>query len=85
MGLILPKVALHQHHSLLLAVGSAAGVALGVLASTVAFAHRLPGGAERPRRVRWCGCAHVDAGLAAAWIPAQGTLAVNPMILMREE
>jgi ABC-type antimicrobial peptide transport system permease subunit len=24
-------------------------------------------------------------GLAAAWIPAQKALAVNPMILMREE
>jgi predicted permease len=68
-----------------LSVGSVIGIGLGVLASKV-LSYIVYQAAPRDPVVL-CGVVitMLLLGLAAAWIPAQKALAVNPMILMREE
>jgi len=69
----------------LLMVGSLAGMALGVLASKVLSFIVYQAAPRDP--VVLCGVVltMLLLGLAAAWVPAQKALGVNPMILMREE
>jgi len=69
----------------LLAVGSAAGLLLGILASRVlAFIvyHATP---RDPVVLAGVVLAMALLGLVAAWIPARRALAVNPTVLLREE
>jgi len=69
----------------LLSVGSAAGVVLGVLASKVLSFIVYQAAPKDPLVLAGVVLTMLLIGLAAAWIPAQKALAVNPMILMREE
>jgi len=69
----------------LLSVGSLAGIALGVLASRVLSFIVYQAAPNDPVVLGGVVLTMLGLGLAAAWIPAQRALAVNPMILMREE
>jgi predicted permease len=69
----------------LLAIGSAAGLLLGILASRVLASivyHATP---RDPLVLASAVLAMLLLGLLATWIPAQRALAVNPLILLREE
>ena len=69
----------------LLAIGSAAGLALGLLATRV-LAFIVYQATPRDPLVL-CGVvlAMLLLGLVATWIPAQRALSVDPLILLREE
>jgi len=69
----------------LLAIGSAGGVILGVLATRVLSFIVYQATPRDP--VVLCGVVltMLALGMAAAWIPARRALAVDPMILLREE
>jgi predicted permease len=69
----------------LLSVGSAAGMALGILASKVLSYIVYQAAPKDPVVLSGVVLTMLLLGLAAAWVPAQRALAVNPMILMREE
>jgi len=69
----------------LLAIGSAAGVILGVLASRVLAFVVYEATPLDPVVLAGVLGAMVLLGLAATWIPAQRALSVDPMILLREE
>ena len=69
----------------LLSVGSAAGMALGILATKVLSYIVYEAAPNDPVVLGGVVLTMLLLGLAAAWIPAQKALAVNPMILMREE
>ncbi len=69
----------------LLAMGSAAGIALGVLGARV-LAHIVYQATPRdPLVLGGVVAAMLLLGLVAAWMPAQRALAVDPLILLREE
>jgi predicted permease len=69
----------------LLLIGSAAGLILGILASGV-LAHIVFEATPRdPLVLTGVVLAMALLGLLATWIPAQRALAVNPLILLREE
>jgi len=69
----------------LLSVGSVAGLVLGVLASKV-LAYIVYQAAPRdPLVLGGVVLTMLVLGLIAAWIPAQRALAVNPVLLMRQE
>jgi ABC-type antimicrobial peptide transport system permease subunit len=69
----------------LLAVGSTAGLVLGILASRV-LAFVVYQATPRDPLVLVGGVlAMALLGLLATWIPARRALSVNPMILLREE
>jgi ABC-type antimicrobial peptide transport system permease subunit len=69
----------------LLACGSAAGLALGLLASSV-LSHIVYQATPRdPLVLGGVVLAMLALGLVATWIPAQRALSVNPLILLREE
>jgi ABC-type antimicrobial peptide transport system permease subunit len=69
----------------LLAVGSAAGLILGILASSV-LAHIVYQATPRdPLVLTGVVVAMALLGLAATWIPAQRALSVDPLILLRDE
>jgi predicted permease len=69
----------------LLAVGSAAGLVLGILASSV-LAHIVFQATPRdPLVLTGVVAAMALLGLVATWIPAQRALSVDPLILLREE
>lgn len=69
----------------LLAVGSTAGLALGVLATRV-LAHIVYQATPRdPVVLAAVVVAMALLGLAATWIPAQRALSVNPLVLLRED
>jgi len=70
---------------MLLSVGSAAGLALGILATKVLSYIVYQAAPKDPLVLGGVVLTMLVLGLAAAWIPAQNALAVNPMILMREE
>ena len=73
------------HAVKLLAIGSAAGVVLGILASN-ALAHVVDQAtALDPLVLAGVLLAMSLLGLFATWIPAQRALSVDPMILLREE
>jgi ABC-type antimicrobial peptide transport system permease subunit len=69
----------------LLSVGSAAGLMIGILASKVLSYIVYQAGPNDPLVLGGVVLTMLALGLAAAWMPAQKALAVNPMILMREE
>jgi predicted permease len=69
----------------LLAVGSVAGLLLGILASRVLAAIVYQATPRDPLVLGGVVLAMVVLGLLAAWIPAQRALSVNPVILLREE
>jgi predicted permease len=69
----------------LLTVGSVAGVVLGVLASKVLSFIVYQAAPWDPVVLGGVVLTMLVLGLAAAWVPAQKALRVNPMILMREE
>ncbi len=69
----------------LLLVGSAIGMALGVLATKVLSYIVYQAAPKDPVVLGGVVLTMLVLGLMAAWIPAQRALAVNPMILMREE
>jgi predicted permease len=69
----------------LLTVGSVAGMVMGVLASKVLSFIVYQAAPRDPVVLGGVVLTMLALGLAAAWIPAQKALAVNPMILMREE
>jgi predicted permease len=69
----------------LLSVGSVAGILLGVLASKVLSYIVYQAAPRDPVVLGGVVLTMLVLGLAAAWMPAQKALAVNPMILMREE
>ncbi len=69
----------------LLSVGSLAGIVLGVLATKVLSYIVYQAAPKDPVVLGGVALTMLLLGLMAAWIPAQKALAVNPMILMREE
>jgi ABC-type antimicrobial peptide transport system permease subunit len=69
----------------LLAIGSAAGLVFGVLASRVLASIVYQATPRDPLVLAGVVLAMLVLGLVATWIPAQRALAVDPMILLREE
>lgn len=69
----------------LLSIGSAAGVVLGILASKVLSFIVYQAAPKDPLVLGGVVVTMLLLGLLSSWIPAQKALAVNPMILMREE
>jgi predicted permease len=68
-----------------LSVGSSAGLALGVLATKVLSYIVYQAAPKDPLVLCGVVLTMLLLGLTAAWIPAQKALAVNPIILLREE
>jgi ABC-type antimicrobial peptide transport system permease subunit len=69
----------------LLAIGSVAGIVLGVLGSSV-LSHIVYQATPRDPVVLVGVClTMLLLGLVASWLPARRALAVDPMILLREE
>jgi predicted permease len=69
----------------LLAIGSAAGIILGVLATRVLSYIVYQATPSDPIVLGGVLLTMLVVGLVAAWIPARHALAVDPMILLREE
>ena len=69
----------------LLAIGSIAGLALGVLATRVLSFIVYQATPKDPLVLAGVTMTMLLLGLVAAWIPARRALAVDPMILLREE
>jgi predicted permease len=69
----------------LLAIGSAAGLVLGVMASKVLAFIVYQATSRDPLVLAGVVAAMSLLGLLATWIPAQRALSVNPVILLREE
>ncbi len=69
----------------LLSAGSVAGMVLGILATKVLSYIVYQAAPNDPLVLGGVILTMLALGLAAAWIPAQKALGVNPMILMREE
>ena len=69
----------------LLAVGSTAGLVLGILASRVLAFVVYQATPRDPLVLVGVVLAMALLGLLATWIPARRALSVNPMILLREE
>jgi ABC-type antimicrobial peptide transport system permease subunit len=69
----------------LLAVGSAAGLLLGVLASRVLSYIVYTATPRDPLVLAGVVVAMALLGLVATWIPAQRALSVNPLVLLRED
>ena len=69
----------------LLAVGSAAGLILGILASRVLSSIVYQATPRDPLVLGGVVLAMALLGLLATWIPAQRALSVDPLILLREE
>ena len=69
----------------LLAIGSAAGLLLGVLASRVLASIVYQATPRDPIVLAGVVLAMAVLGLVATWIPARRALSINPLILLREE
>jgi predicted permease len=69
----------------LLAIGSASGVLLGILASRVLAFIVYQATPRDPLVLGGVVLAMLMLGLVATWIPAQRALSVNPLILLRDE
>ena len=69
----------------LLAFGSAAGLALGILSSRVLAAIVYQASPRDPLVLTAVVVTMVLLGLAATWLPAQRALSLDPMTLLREE
>jgi predicted permease len=70
---------------LLLAAGSVAGIVLGVLATKVLSAIVYQATPKDPVVLGGVVMTMLGLGLLAAWLPARKALAVDPMILLRDE
>ncbi len=69
----------------LLAIGSAAGLVLGILASRVLASIVYQATPRDPLVLAGVVLAMLLLGLLATWIPAQRALSVDPLTLLREE
>jgi len=69
----------------LLAFGSAAGLLLGILASRVLAFIVFEATPRDPLVLAGVVLAMAMVGLIATWIPARRALAIDPMVLLREE
>jgi ABC-type antimicrobial peptide transport system permease subunit len=69
----------------LLALGSAAGLVLGLLATKVLAFIVYQASPRDPLVLAGVVVAMAALGLLATWIPAQRALSVNPLVLLREE
>jgi ABC-type antimicrobial peptide transport system permease subunit len=69
----------------LLALGSAAGLLLGILASRVLASIVYQATPRDPLILAGVVVAMALLGLLATWVPAQRALLVNPLVLLREE
>jgi ABC-type antimicrobial peptide transport system permease subunit len=69
----------------LLAIGSAAGLLLGILAARVLAFIVYQATPRDPLVLAGVVLAMLLLGLVATWIPAQRALSVDPLILLREE
>ena len=69
----------------LLAIGSVAGLALGVLATRVLSFIVYQATPKDPLVLVGVTVTMLMLGLVAAWIPARRALAVDPLVLLREE
>jgi ABC-type antimicrobial peptide transport system permease subunit len=69
----------------LLALGSATGLILGILASRVLASIVYQASPRDPVVLGGVVLAMSMLGLLATWIPARRALAVNPLVLLREE
>jgi predicted permease len=69
----------------LLAIGSAAGLVLGILATRVLSYIVYQATPKDPMVLSGVVLTMLTVGMVAAWIPARRALAVDPMILLREE
>jgi ABC-type antimicrobial peptide transport system permease subunit len=69
----------------LLAIGSVAGMILGVLAARVLSFIVYQATPKDPMVLGGVILTMLFVGLVAAWIPARHALAVDPMILLRED
>ena len=69
----------------LLAIGSAAGLVLGILAGRVLASIVYQATPRDPVVLVGVILAMAALGLLATWIPAQRALSVNPLILLRED
>ncbi len=69
----------------LLAIGSAAGLILGILATRVLASIVYQATPRDPLVLAGAVVAMVLLGLLATWIPAQRALSVDPLTLLREE
>jgi len=69
----------------LLALGSVAGLLLGILASRVLAFIVYQATPRDPLVLSGVVLAMALLGLLATWIPAQRALSVNPLLLLREE
>jgi ABC-type antimicrobial peptide transport system permease subunit len=69
----------------LLAIGSAVGIVLGLLATRVLASIVYQATPRDPIVLIGVAVSMMAVGLLAAWIPARQALAVDPMILLREE
>jgi predicted permease len=68
-----------------LAIGSAVGLVLGILAGRVLASIVYQATPRDPLVLAGVALAMLLLGLVATWIPAQRALSVNPLILLREE
>jgi predicted permease len=69
----------------LLAIGSVAGLVLGILASRVLSSIVYQATPRDPAVLAGVVIAMALLGLVATWIPAERALSVNPLVLLREE
>jgi ABC-type antimicrobial peptide transport system permease subunit len=69
----------------LLAIGSGAGLVLGILASRVLAAIVYQASPRDPIVLTGVVAAMALLGLLGTWIPAQRALSVSPLMLLREE
>ena len=69
----------------LLAIGSAAGLGLGILATRVLASIVYQATPRDPAVLAGVVLAMAVLGLVATWIPAQRALSVDPVVLLREE
>jgi ABC-type antimicrobial peptide transport system permease subunit len=69
----------------LLAIGSAAGLLLGILATRVLASIVYQATPRDPLVLAGVVFAMALLGLLATWIPAQRALSIDPLILLREE
>lgn len=69
----------------LLALGSALGLLLGILASRVLAFVVYEATPRDPLVLAGCVLAMALLGLVATWVPARRALAIDPMVLLREE
>ena len=69
----------------LLAIGSGAGLLLGILASRVLAAIVYQASPRDPVVLTGVVAAMALLGLLGTWIPAQRALSVSPLMLLREE